>query len=329
MPDYASLANVARDEFSASVAEYRESLDSLRKTYNKTRDGNEPSVFESYPLVTVVCVTYPTEDNHRLEMLDTAFASIEAQAAGGFSDFEVFVVDDGSPQQSLVFDKAKEWGEHMYADYKISVGFKPLPKNTGGQGAGFNWAMAMSQGLIIAYHDDDIEWDPEFLSHMVVPLMAPGVDMAYCRWRVDLDEPVSEVCSRWATDKDGFAEIPPRVYARGAISESGPERNFIDGNYVVHSKGAAVVQCLWPTQRLWDDTVHRFNDWEFFSRWERQGMRVEFVNEVLGQPHFHGDNRTAKIDERDLITGKYAKGVEAWHVVRHSCSDLVTAITLR
>jgi hypothetical protein len=121
-------------------------------------------------------------------------------------------------------------------------------------------------------------------------------------------------------------------YDNGKLMRNGPGHNFVDGNFVMHSIGAAVIQCLYPTGRLWSDHQHRFNDWEFFSRWERNGMRVDGLNAVLGQLHWHGDNVTANPERnttKDYGAGKAPRGIEGWHAVRHLFSEQVTAISPR
>jgi glycosyltransferase involved in cell wall biosynthesis len=296
------------------------------------RDGKEQSVERSYPLVVVVCVTFPTEENNRLEFLARTLVDIEDQAASGYVDFEVFIIDDGSPLQSQVFDMAKVWGEAMFANYGINVGFKPLDTNTGGQGYGFNWAMMMAQSSLIAYHDDDDEWDSNYLARMTSEFVKPGVDFVYARWRVDTTEPCPPAYKNFIKGDGDIAEFPSTRYAKGALTRGGAAHNFISPCYSVHSIGAAVIQCLYATGKLWNDNTQRYNDWEFFSRWERQGCRFTFVDEVLGQVHFHGANITTTPevkDETSINTGKQAKGAEAWHKSRQSCSDLVQAVLTR
>jgi len=295
------------------------------------KDGNERTVFESYPAVAVAIVTFPTEDNGRLMMLQRAFASVESQASHGFTDFEVYIIDDGSPLQDQVFEVAKAWGTDMFDKYGVTVGFKGLDKNTGGQGYGFNWVMMMAQASLVAYLDDDDEWDPNYLATMVPHLIGPGTDFVYARWRVDTNEPCPDGYKSYIVDEDsGIAEMPWQEHTGHALTQRGAMRNFISPVFSVHSVGAAVMQCLYPTGSLWNDMIQRFNDYEFFSRWERQGCRFTGVNEVLGQVHFHGANITTRpmdVDVADINKGKLVKGVEAWHDVRQSCSDLVQAVS--
>ena len=293
------------------------------------KDGKERTVAESYSAVAVAIVTFPTEDNGRLLMLQRALKSVESQALNGFTDFEVYIIDDGSPLQAECFEVAKAWGTDMFDKYGVNVGFKGLDKNTGGQGYGFNWVMMMAQAPLIAYLDDDDEWDHNYLATMVPALVGPGTDFAYARWRVDTTQPCPEGYKEYLVDGD-MAEMPWIEHTGHMLSERGAPRNFMSPVFSVHSIGAAVMQCLYPTGILWNDTVQRFNDFEFFSRWERQGCRFTGINKALGQVHFHGGNITTRPmekDEADINKGKLVKGVQAWRDVRQSCSDLVQAVS--
>lgn len=303
------------------------------------RDGKEATVRESFPLVTVGMVTYPTPDNGRLEMLERALASVRAQAeVDGFTDFEVFIIDDGSPLQDEVYKLASEWGEQMAKDFNINVGFKPLRENSGSQALGFNWVMAMASGKLMAYLDDDNEWDPGYLRAMSTVCSEPGVDMAYCRWRIDptegeMGKTIPEFYAvEGIEDDNGMLEFPVRDYDPGKLGRGGPMKNFMDGNFIMHSIGSAVIQCMYPTGILWNDQQARFNDWEFYSRWERNGIRVRQVTDCLGQLHWHGDNLTSKPEDKSALeksTGHKPRGIDAWLGVRHLYSEQVKALSPR
>ncbi len=114
------------------------------------------------PVVSVVIPTY----NHAayvLETLDSVFAQT-------FADFEVIVVNDGSPDDTAArLRPLAEAGRIRYFE-----------QPNAGQAAARNRGLAEARGEFIAFLDDDDVWPPDKLAWQVAVLRdEPGVDVVY------------------------------------------------------------------------------------------------------------------------------------------------------
>jgi glycosyltransferase involved in cell wall biosynthesis len=101
------------------------------------------------PAVSVIIPTY----NHRdfvLQALDSVFSQT-------FSDYEVIVVNDGSPDNT----------DAILAPLARSGRIRYVAQRNAGQGAARNRGLAESRGEFIAYLDDDDLWPPDKLEWQV------------------------------------------------------------------------------------------------------------------------------------------------------------------
>lgn len=114
------------------------------------------------PAVSVVIPTY----NHRQYVLET----LESVFAQTFADYEVVVVNDGSPDDTRdLLRPAAEAGRIRYFE-----------QENRGQGAARNRGIAEARGEFIALLDDDDRWTPDKLAWQVACLREnPGAVLAY------------------------------------------------------------------------------------------------------------------------------------------------------
>jgi glycosyltransferase involved in cell wall biosynthesis len=118
----------------------------------------------SAPLVSVVMTT-----NRNGPFLAMTLASLVAQT---WSDWELIVVDDGSPDPDGIEAAAAEV-PHATVVHQANAGI----------GVARNVGIASSTGAYLAFLDDDDLWEPERLALQVAALEHDGDAVAaYCQW---------------------------------------------------------------------------------------------------------------------------------------------------
>lgn len=109
---------------------------------------------QSGPLVTVLMPTY-----NRADYLPEAIDSVLAQT---YSNFELFVVDDGST------DNTREVVEPYLQDARVRYFYK----SNGGQSSGRNFGFKHSNGEYICFLDSDNMWLPDKLENCITAALA-------------------------------------------------------------------------------------------------------------------------------------------------------------
>lgn len=115
------------------------------------------------PLVSVIIPFYNADDH-----IGAALKSVFAQT---FKDFEVIVVNDGSPNNELL--------ECALRPYMSRIIY--LSQENRGPSAARNLAIRRAQGELLAFLDSDDTWLPEYLAEQTKLLKAsPSLDLIYC-----------------------------------------------------------------------------------------------------------------------------------------------------
>ena len=115
------------------------------------------------PTVSVVIPVY------RARHLREAIESVLAQS---FRDYELIVVDDGSPDRAEL-EAAIEGREHLEC----------LRQENSGPSAARNAGIRTARGAVVAFLDADDTWEPTYLEEQIAELTSSGgVDMSYCNW---------------------------------------------------------------------------------------------------------------------------------------------------
>ena len=227
-----------------------------------------------YPKISVVISTYD-----RPQRLDKALASVHAQT---FSDFEVIVVDDCSPDKETLHTLLEKWhGEFEKRGVELiaarlgeNSGYQCMPKNKG---------IELARGDYIAYLDDDNMWRPNHLQVCIDAIESDfSTDMVYTRLCYHADDE--------ANDKYKEQTGHPLPVGDAIGEEWNPhllsQRNYIDTSTILHSKGA-----FWRLVRDsgfgWDESLRRFGDWNFVWRWAIHGNTAKLVNEVTLDYNWH------------------------------------------
>jgi hypothetical protein len=213
-------------------------------------------------------------------MLDRALGSVHAQT---FDDFEVVIIDDCGPDPVGMEKMLRKWyakfeerGIDLWA-YRLEInsGYQCFPKNRG---------IERSRGDYIAYLDDDNTWRPDHLQVLVDAIESNmSVDMVYSRMcYVVSDDEARELLQN--------AHVGRPIEGESIGVEWNPhllsERNFIDTNVMMHSKGA-----FWRMVREggygWDEKLRRFGDWNFVWRWSVYGNNAQLVDKVTVDYFWH------------------------------------------
>jgi glycosyltransferase involved in cell wall biosynthesis len=117
---------------------------------------------EGSPLVSVIIPAYECAS-----YIEGALRSVFAQS---FTDYEVIVVNDGSPDTAELERVVRpHLGRIVYA-----------AQANRGPGAARNTALRLARGSLVAFLDADDEWEPDYLAAQVGVLQAdPTVDVVY------------------------------------------------------------------------------------------------------------------------------------------------------
>lgn len=219
------------------------------------------------PLVSVIISTYD-----RPKFLDRALASVCDQA---YDDFDVWVVDDHSPDVDAVGDVMEKWTKRFEAR-GITMWAVRTPYNSGYQCFPKNVGIMQSCGELIGYLDDDNRWLPNHLSDLVAAFMSNDIDMVYGgrRYINESDDP-----GLTTGDVLALPWKPKEIVAQ----------NYIDTSDMLHSRGA-LTMLMSATGRMWDENLMRFGDWDFVSRWAKTGLNAMPVEGIHSEYYWHGNN---------------------------------------
>ena len=206
------------------------------------------------PAVTVVIPTY----NHA-RFLRPALASVRAQT---FADWEAIVVNNYSEDDTVEVVAA-------FDDPRIRlVNFR----NHGVIAASRNEGLRRASGELIAFLDSDDTWWPQKLARCVEAL-GGGLDL---------------VCHGEDWTREGK---PPRRMFYGPVPRAAYERLLYDGNCI--STSAVVMRRDWLARAGGFREEARFvtaEDYDLWLRLARDGARIGFVEEILGEYRIHGTN---------------------------------------
>ncbi|MBQ8830081.1 MAG: glycosyltransferase family 2 protein [Oscillospiraceae bacterium] len=100
-------------------------------------------------------------------------ACIDSVLAQTYKNFEIILVDDGSPDNSgLICDRYREKYENI----------KVIHKENGGLSSARNAGIEIAGGELIAFIDSDDLWSADFLTRSYDALKETGADMSVCRF---------------------------------------------------------------------------------------------------------------------------------------------------
>jgi len=216
------------------------------------------------PKVSVIIPTY-----NYAHFLPEAIQSVLAQT---FQDFELFVVDDGSTDNTR--EVVAGFGRRVNYIYQKNKGYS----------AARNVGIRLSQGEVVAFLDADDTWLPEKLEVQVAYLdNHPEVGIVYSHFLV--------------VDRDGnVLPQPERTHYSGMIFE-----RLLLGNFIGMPTVAVRRECFAGIGPF-DESLRTTADWELWLRLTRKN-RVGYMDQPLAKYRLHGSSMHRNIanKERDCF----------------------------
>ena len=213
------------------------------------------NVFSWRPKVSVVIPAY--------NVAEFIGDTLESVAAQKFRDFEVIVVNDGSPD-TVAFERAiRPHRENIIYIKQASLG----------AGAARNTAIKHARGEIIAFLDGDDIWLPEFLSSQVA-FLGRGYDMAYCD---------AQQFGMRSVLRKTFMESAP---SSGEVTAS----SLLDFQCNVITSGTVATKTSLLSAGLFEPERARAHDFHLWVRMAKNGAKIGYQEKVLLKYRVHLDS---------------------------------------
>ena len=187
--------------------------------------------------------------------ISTALESVLGQT---FSDFEVIVVTDGSPDMTDC-----EAGLEPYAG-RIHY----VTHENRGAGAARNAGIRQARGAYIALLDSDDRWLPEFLQRQLAYLdVHPECDVVYCDALVTGDSPL----------------------AGRRVMSAAPSRGEVTLESLIAQRCNVILPTVVARRRLltavglFDETLRGGHDYELWLRAAHLGATIQFRKDALAE----------------------------------------------
>jgi hypothetical protein len=220
------------------------------------------------PLVSVIIPAY--------RAAESIGATLDSVLAQTWQDYEVIVVNDGSPD-SEELEKALE----PYRDRIIYV-----RQENQGPGGARNTGILRARGAYVALLDSDDMWDPEHLAAQLAVLEAdPSIDMVYADARITGDVPeagrtVMEFCP--------------------SVGEVTFER-LVTRECTVHICVSVCRREILLRAGLFDPAFRGTEDIDMWMRIARLGGRIVYQRRVLGSYRRHAGSLSS--DRVSMVEG--------------------------
>jgi glycosyltransferase involved in cell wall biosynthesis len=209
------------------------------------------------PLVSVIVPAY-----NAAPFIATTIETVRSQT---LSDYELIVVNDGSPDTAEL-----EAAIFPYRDY-----LKYLPEEHKGAAAARNAALRVARGTWIAFLDADDSWLPTYLDEQIRFLGShPGVDLVYADARLTGNSPLAGRT---------FMETAP---SRGEVTV----QSLLSLRCHVIASGVVVRRSVVFDVGLFDERIKRGHDFDLWVRLAHRGARLAYQRKVLLTRHIHLDS---------------------------------------
>lgn len=228
----------------------------------------------SEPSVSVIVTAYKVAP-FIAETLDSVFAQT-------LKDFEVIVVNDGSPDAEEL--------EQKLEPYRARVVY--VVQENRGAGGARNTGLRVARAPLVAFLDGDDLWEPAYLEEQLREVGARGLDLAY-------------------TDALMFGDSPlaGKTYMETAPSEG--EVNFLSlirGDCNVITSGVVARREAVFVAGLFDETLRNAQDFELWARLAHRGARLGYQRKVLVRYRIHAGSLSGDAQNRLA---------REWKVTRH------------
>jgi glycosyltransferase involved in cell wall biosynthesis len=218
---------------------------------NISRAGARASLEKAAPRVSVVIPAYNVSP-YIGETLATVFAQ-------SFTDFEVIIVNDGSPDT--------EEFEQAIQPYSARIVY--LKQENRGASAARNTGVGAARGELIAFLDADDLWSPNYLEEQIKFIREYGCDLA-CADAMIFG--VSADAGR--SYMDSLMESAPPQGRVTFLELVNAERSLITSGVVVRRELVLEVG-------LFDEALRNAQDFDLWLRLARHGARLAYQRKVL------------------------------------------------
>jgi glycosyltransferase involved in cell wall biosynthesis len=212
------------------------------------------------PRVSVVIPAYKAA-RYITEALESVFGQ-------KFVDYEVIVVNDGSPDTAEL--------ERVLAPYRARIVY--LKQDNRGAAAARNAGLRAARGELAAFLDADDAWLPEYLDRQVLFLRERGCDLV-CADALIFGE--SALAGR--TYMDAYMASAPAKGDATFLDLLSAERCLITSGVVARRQPILDAG-------LFDEELRNAHDYDLWLRLARGGARLAFHREVLLRYRGHSDS---------------------------------------
>jgi glycosyltransferase involved in cell wall biosynthesis len=208
------------------------------------------------PAVSVIIPAYRASRD-----IADALGSVFAQT---FTDFEVVVVDDGSPDAAEL--------EAAVAPFRSRIQFIVQPNR--GAGAARNTGIRASHGRLLAFLDADDRWTPDFLARQVALLESDRrCAVVYCDALLSGETPLAG---------RRFMETSPSTGEVSLVSLIQQRCNIALSTVVARRRPLVAAG-------LFDETLRRGQDFELWLRLAWRGESFAYQREMLAEHRKRAD----------------------------------------
>jgi glycosyltransferase involved in cell wall biosynthesis len=236
--------------------------------------NNEESSPAQAASVSVIIPAYNTAD-----YIGETLESVLAQS---FSDFEVIVINDGSPDTERL--------EKSIEPFENRIVY--LRRDNGGPSAARNTGLRQARGEYVAFLDSDDTWYADYLwSQMQILRQDPGLDLVYTDILLFGDSPCA--------GKSYMELHPPKGPATF-------ESVLVEDCQIPTSGTVARRQTLIDAG-LFDERFVRSEDYDLWLRVAHRGGRIAYQRKILGRHRMHAESLAANGEkllaaELDVVT---------------------------
>jgi glycosyltransferase involved in cell wall biosynthesis len=254
-----------------------------RKRLSHLMTERTPPV-EGHPTVSVIMPAYRVA-----EYISMAIESVLAQT---FTNYEIIVVNDGSPDRADL--------EAALAPFRDRIVYIEQPN--AGPSAARNTAIRQARGEFLAFLDADDYWEPQFLERQLACFdHDPQLDLVYSDGLLVGD---STLAGRT------FMELTPSI---GEVSFE----SLLGGNCTVILSGTVARKRAVIEAGLFDERLRYSEDFDLWLRLAQNGSRLTFQPEVLLCKRIHGESLSSNC----IGLHQSALGVLSRYKLRATLSD--------
>ncbi|HEX8845379.1 MAG TPA: glycosyltransferase family A protein [Pyrinomonadaceae bacterium] len=236
--------------------------------------------------------------------------TLQSVFAQTFKDFEVIVVNDGSPDTD-----ALELALEPYAGRVIY-----LKQENRGAAAARNQGLRAAHAPLVAFLDADDLWLPGYLQEQIAFMEGDGSDLVY-------------------SDALLFGDS---VFAGRTYMETAPSdgevtfQSLVSGQCNVITSGVVARRQLVLDVGAFDEALRNAHDFDLWVRLVRSGARLNYQRRVLLRYRFHEDSLSGDVLNRinrelrvlDKIESAYALSTEERAATRSAREKLEASLKL-